>query len=613
MILREFVERRSFKAGSYAVSALTTDGRLPLLDFEVPSDDEPGSRHVPAVMWAAGLGEHHQRLVQAALVRAGARHPGLRDDDLARLHRVAGDFRHVEVFTDLNALTTGLLGHVVRSLGPGVGRVVIASCSVDVLHEYQSMVRRVDDAQAFLRRAEMARALRVLDGLRQHVPVHVHQLAPGTARYFHRNSAQPPGAAETEGGTFISEDRQMIGAFWDYVTTNNPRLPVHLVTSDFALAHVCAAERVPFLFAPSPFDAWRSSKAAGPDLLWFDPFALALRAIPPHALLWELSLVYGGVNVEPALPAADNPSFGLSYVHGDHLPGHPERLAIGPVIAARVATSGKRPAGGRPRARSASPADGPAPPGGASRTDRRLKLTVSAIAPVLPTRPTQAVPLTNFRLADDDSLRQLRYVGDITGLYKVTADTVEAGESLEALLAALKKADYVGVNAIFRRHVPYDRVLREADAGAPFPSSKEAGSATSWAIVLGAAYKSADRVRYGLDPVSDEAFEQAVVRAHAAGRSASVPLPDVIDHVCTQLRISPIRFEAMLGQALGKGALAQFETQRATVSAKIPAHPVLVFPTSAASTSYLRDFEPGKGAVVGGRLMGTLVRRPGGP
>src|SRR5713101_5854006 len=88
----------------------------------------------------------------------------------------------------------------------------------------------------------------------------------------------------------------MVAAFWDYSATGRPRIPLFLVTADLALAHVCAAERVPFVFARAPRE---SAHAFAPDALWFDPYALAFQTCLAHAVLWELCVVLGTINVRP--------------------------------------------------------------------------------------------------------------------------------------------------------------------------------------------------------------------------------------------------------------------------------------------------------------------------
>src|SRR5207249_2018378 len=178
---------------------------------------------------------------------------------LFRSHRVARREGHVELFSDLNALSTGLVRQLVSSLGRRCCRVVISSSSIDVLHEYQGNQKRADQ-DTFLRRAEMARCLATLEELRQEVAVHVHPLPPGATSYMRRTGAEPPLPDETAGITYVSEDRQMVAAFWHYLSTTNPRVPVRLVTADFSLARVCAAERVPFLFAKTPYEVWGREK-----------------------------------------------------------------------------------------------------------------------------------------------------------------------------------------------------------------------------------------------------------------------------------------------------------------------------------------------------------------
>jgi hypothetical protein len=615
VIYREFLRQHEFAAGTYDVRAIgQADAERPLLSLRFAVSDTEGVRHLPELVLPASLKEQDRRLVLSAAVRAGAEHPGLRDEDLSRLHRTVVSDRHIELFTDLNALTTGLLKHLTWSLGAGVGRVVISSSSIDVLHEHQS---KTTGQAAHLQRNEMARALRVLDDVREHAPVHVHQLPPGAARYFQRGSAGPVRSAgradpltpaddgefiDDEQRTYIAEDRQMIGAYWHYITTSNPRLPVYLVTSDFALAHVCAVERVPFLFARSPHDSVRVD-ARTPRSLWYDPFAMTLRFALPHKILWELCLVYRHIVVSKS-EGETAEVFQLSYDPRAHQPGGIEDISK--ELPSDASRSEKDPKpGDRDRTRSSKTRS-------TSGEERRIKLSMSAIVDVLPTRPGQRVPLTKFKPKDEDALRQLRLVGEQTGLFVVEDESVLGATALDLLLKHLQTADYIGVNAIFRRVPPYDRVIQDVASGANFPSSSAGGALTGWAIILGAAYRSREGVRYGLAEVTDRAFEAAVVRAHAeiGGGAAAVSLPDILDRTCLALQLSPVRFEALLSRCLGRGGLRSYEAHRATIDEKIPSYPVLVVPASAEPSSYTRTMEPGKGVLLDGKLVSSIVKRP---
>jgi len=614
MKLRDFLRDHEFSEGTYEIRTTRRDGsERSVLSFGIRGTDVDGARHLPDLALPDGLKTQDLRLILAAAVRAGASHPGLRDEDLVKLHRAVAADRHIELFTDLNALTTGLLQHLALSLGAGIGRIVMSSSSIDVLHEHPS---KATGSEAHLQRNEMARALRVLDQVRDHAPVHVHQLPPGSARYFQRGSAAPTKqprpadptaqtddaeAPEDEHLTYISEDRQMIGAYWHYVTTTNPRLPVYLVTSDFTLAHVCAAERVPFLFARSPHDAHRSD-AAVPKSLWFDPFALALRYCLPHELLWELCLVYRDIQVIKRDSSGEG--FCLAYDPKGHLPASPEDITKRPLPTLALPDSQREP-GGRGREK---PLAGRL----SAEDERRIRLSLTTIVEVLPTRGGQKIPLSSFKSQNEDALRQLRTVGEQTELFTLGADNVVAGKALMNLLDCLKAGDYVGVNAIFRRVPAYERMLQEVADGARFPTSKAEGAISGWAVTLGAAYKAPDSLRYGLSEPSQETFARSIVRFHAevGGGQAAVPLPTILDRVCTELALSPIRFETMLTRSLGRGTLRQYEAQRATVEVAIPAHKVLVSPSSAEPSSYFRNMEPGRGILLDGKLVSSLVKRP---
>jgi hypothetical protein len=597
MKLPEFIAHASFTAGQYEVCTPADGGLECLLTFTQTTDDEAESRHIAAASYPGSSNDLQKNEVLAALVRAGACHPAVRDEDLAKLHRAVLKEGYVELFADLNALKTGLLLHLITSLGRSVARVIISSSSIDVLHEYQS--HWVADAPARLTRAGMVRSLRLLEKIREMTPVHIHQLKPGATRYFKRVKAQPAGSRNVEDGhedsLYISEDRQMVGAFWDYYSRNNPRIPVFFVTSDFNLAHVCAAERAPFVFSQTPFEYWRSTNGPIPiNTLWFDPFALAVRACLPHTLIWELCLTFGRVKII----RQNNLELNLSYNYRVQQPGEPEDVLLSNQEDPSPGTSEIAP---RTIARASKP------------TERTIKLSLGKVIEVLPTRLDQQIFLRKFTLRDKDSLRQLRQIGELTGLYKVEGEAVIPGPSLAALLAALGAGNYIQVNGIFRRHPTYDRILRDAAVVNRFPSSNTAGAATGWAVMLGAAYKTRSGVFYGLADITEAKFEESVVRFHTeiGEGQAAAPLPNIVDRTCQALRLSPIRFEELLARSLGHGALADFETQRASVNAPIPSHPILVAPTSASSGSYLRTIEPGKGLVINRTLVGSLVRRPG--
>jgi hypothetical protein len=642
--IEAFVVARAFKRGRYEVE-VSQEKSAPhvLLSFAFDRDDEQAVRRIPSVLLPRQFEPYERSLVASALVRAGAQHPGLRAEDLANLHREASREHHVELFTDLNALTTGLLEHVVRSLDGAVARVVISSSSIDILHEYQGRIRK-STAQSgdFRRRAELARALRLLEELRRAIPVHVHQLPPGATRYFARSSGgplRPPeggcdgeDTADLDDLTFISEDRQMIAAYWDYMTRANTRLPVRLITSDFALAHVCVAERVPFLFARSPYDVWRSDSGAAPHeprILWLDPFALALRCATPHAILWELCAVFERVTVRPGEGAEDT-AFSLVYDPRSHLPGSAmiaweepaplDESARGAEAGGAVSPerSSKKPTKTKKKQSATAPSKGvktpsksakPAAPSARALLTIRLPLVLD----VLPTKPGERTPLAAFRGKDNKALKELQQLGEETGLYHVGTKEIEGGPALADLLTKLDARDYLGVNAIFRKVRAYDEALRQAADSGTFASTKSGGATTGWAVILGAAYKTNVGALDGLADVSETTFAEAIERAHnEAGQGhQAVPLPDVLDRVCRALRYSPARFEATLDKVLGDGTLRGYEPQRASVSFELPEHDVLVGPTVADIGHFLRHLAPGKGVVLGGVLVSSLVRQSG--
>jgi hypothetical protein len=609
MNLAEVVREILFKKGRYEIDTVLGGQLVPLLEFTFDADDEVAGRRLAQLNVVPELSESLRGPVLSALVRAGARHPGLRDEDLARLHLAARDHGHIELFVDINALNQGLVAQIARSLGGRLARIVLSSSTMDVLHEYQSLARRHHNGGAQVVAAwELARAMRSLGEFK--VPVHVHQLAPGAARYFRRGRADgteeaknAPSKEQREEPTYIAEDRQMIAALWDYVATVTPRIPLFLVTADLALAHVCAAERVPFLFGRAPRE---SPTALATTTLWFDPYALAFRSCLAQVVLWELSLVFGTINVRFPLDTTDQgQNFSLNYQPREHLPGQPEDVRRDKLAVPTAPSDTSVPRATQPRPSAATPT-----------SDRKLKLALGSLVEVLPTHQEQQVPLTLFKLKDADSMRQLWQIGEATELFAADASgkSVIAGRSLPLLLQALLASDYLAVNAVFRKVPGYERVIRDAEETGAFPSSKDAGAATGWAISLGAAYKMLGATRFGLREVTDEQFERSVVRAHAdvAGGERSVLLYRVLDRVCSEMGLSPIRFEASLNRCLGQRGLRDFEAQRATSNGNIPAHHVLVLPTSSASSSYLRRLVPGEGVIVGSKLVGALVRRGSG-
>ena len=599
-------------AGELRISAIseTEQKQILLLSIRLPRADEIEYGHVPSIDLGGLGGEkgHDQKLVLSALVRSGVRHPGLSDLDLAAIHHVARSEGHLELFVDLNALTTGLAQQLVTSLRGRCARLVVPSSVIDVLHEYQRPLKK-GAREPLLRRAELTRCLAMLEELRAVTPVHVHQLPPGTSSYMRRarSRSAPEGDASDE-VTYVSEDRQLVGAFWHYMSTTSPRMPVRLVTSDFSLAHVCAAERVRFVFAPAPFEVWRDQLAVPgsvkPEAAWLDPFSPSLQATTAQRILWELALVYQNLLVEvdgdgqaatpasPEKPPLHDTDFALEYNAKAHLPGTAPTVSVGAPASQK-----------RPESRAGSSAT--------KVTQRRIKLSLTSVFQVVPTRDGQTVPLSEFPSDSQDSLRQLELIGAATGLYEVESDVVSAGPRLNELLKALQARDYVKVNGIFRAVHSYDEVLELVAKGGKFPPSKKTGAMTGWAIILGAAYKTGAGALFGLADVTEERFEQAVTRAHAAlgGGNQAIPLNAVLDRVCRSAQISPIRFEALLAHTIGLRGLQQFEVQRATVRNGIPKHPVLVAPTSASPASYMRQMDPSKGLTIGNRTVSSLVRR----
>jgi hypothetical protein len=616
----EFLQRFLFAAGDYEIAAVSRleGASRPLLILRVPRNDYDDARYVPQIDLSPLIKDDGDRpRVMSSIVRAGVRHPGIHDRDLRQLHRVARRERHVELFCDVNALTTGLMRQLVDSLGRRCCRVVVSSSSIDILHEYQSTQKKKEQ-ENFLRRAEMSRCLTTLEGLRQEVAVHVHPLPPGTSAYMRREGTEPAPEESDFNFTYISEDRQMVAAFWHYLSTTNPRVPVHLVTTDSALARVCSAERVPFIFAKSPNEVWGREEIdrgthATPESLWFDPFSLKLRSTCAHRILLELAFVFQELQVTVRRKAAGqgnaggsssnllllDKNFAISFDPRSHYPGQPPTIKVGdeaelrPVV--RKKTSAKTKA-----VEVAAP------------IRRRLKLSLLPVVNAMPTRIGQSVSLAQFGPTDEDAHRQLAQIGQVTDLFEIVGDKIVGREGLGPFLRALQERNYVAVNAIFRKIDPYDEALHEAASGRVFPNSKAAGAVTGWAVVLGAAYKtSSNGTLFGLADVSEERFEQAVVQAHTQlGRTQrSVQLAPILDRVCSSLQLSPIRFEALLESTIGKRGLSDFETQRATSKLSIPKHPVIVAPTTAASSSYLRQFDPGRGLVIGSKVVGALVKR----
>ena len=601
MKLPELVRAVAFQQGQYAVEAVLGETRRPLIEFTFDGNDEAQGRILPSIKPHPQLSSELKGPVCNALTRAGIRHPGLADEDLAELHSAARKNGHIELFADINALVQGLVAQIVTSLGARLARIVVSSSSIDVLHEYQSLARHHHgDSDATIIAWELARGMRVLRDLK--VPIHIHQLAPGAARYFRRGRADGPQEAKNapstehrEELTYIAEDRQMVAAFWNYLATVGPRIPLYLITADLALAHVCAAERVPFVFARAPREL---PDALSPEALWFDPYGLALRFCLPHTIIWELCLVFGTINVIPTGRSDERKGFGLKYLPRQHLPGDPEDVALGEVVAP-------------PPSGAAAVRKSPPPPASSSRA---LKLSLASVVAVLPTHRKHKVPLSSLRVKDEDSIRQLWQVGEATGLFQQQGTEILAGPELDNLLTALAASDYLAVNRIFRKVSAYDRVLQEAEQVGGFPPSSKAGAATGWAVMLGAAYKLPGATTFGLADVTDDQFERAVIRTHADVGSGerAVSLSRVLDRVCSEMRLSPVRFEALLNRSLGQRALRDFEAQRAKSHVSIPAHQVIVAPTSSVSESYLRRISPGEGVTFAGKLVGSLVRRPGG-
>jgi hypothetical protein len=291
--------------------------------------------------------------------------------------------------------------------------------------------------------------------------------------------------------------------------------------------------------------------------------------------------------------------FALSFDMRTHLPGQLPTVTIGDPASLLA------PMPGKVSRKTVTPAS-------ATPIKRKLKLSLATVFNAMPTRVGQAVPLSNFVATDDDAHRQLVQIGQATDLFAVENDKIVGRDGLDVLLRALVERNYLAVNAIFRKIEPYDSALQDAASGTVFPNSNVGGAVTGWAVILGAAYKTAGNgTLYGLADVPDERFEQAVVHAHAAlGKGQrSVQLPPIMDRVCQSLQISPIRFEALLEATLGKRGLDDFEAQRARSDFGIPKHTVVVAPTTAASNSYLRNMDPGRGFLLGNKLVGALVKR----
>jgi hypothetical protein len=379
------------------------------------------------------------------------------------------------------------------------------------------------------------------------------------------------------------------------------------------------------LFARSPYEIWRRPEGSvehPPRVLWLDPFALALRFATPHAILWEFCAVFERLIVNPKDPTEDA-AFSLVYDPRSHLPGsamtlREESATLEADTMPLAKPLKKVPSAGTKRKITKATLSvehrKPGKAASAEPTPHSLTLRLPLVIDVLPAKPGGRMPLAAFKAKDKSALKQLEQIGEETGLYHVGAEAIEAGPALANLLESLEVHDYIAVNAIFQRVGAYDEVLRDAAASGTFANTKSGGAATGWAVMLGAAYKTHAGARYGLANVSTETFVEAIVRAHTEcgqGQPA-VPLPAILDHVCRTLSYSPVRFEAALDKLLVDGTLSGYDAQRATVAVDLPEHDVLVGPSAAENGHFLRHLAPGKGIVLGGILVSSLVRRSGG-
>jgi hypothetical protein len=64
---------------------------------------------------------------------------------------------------------------------------------------------------------------------------------------------------------------------------------------------------------------------------------------------------------------------------------------------------------------------------------RRLKLSLVPVFPVMPSRVGQRLSLSDFTPTDEDSLRQLTQIGQLTGLFTVDNKWIEGLEGIEIL------------------------------------------------------------------------------------------------------------------------------------------------------------------------------------
>ncbi|MBI5514461.1 MAG: hypothetical protein HY909_11875 [Deltaproteobacteria bacterium] len=568
-----------------------------LLEVEISRDDDEVIRSVPRLCLPAGNVRHR---ALAAAIRSGCRHPGLEARDLARLHALAHEYRHIELFADVNAICTGLLGHVVRSLGTRLARVVVASSTVDVLQEYADLNH--GRRPRYLRHGEVARSISLLDELRQCIPVHIHQLPPGATRHQRRQSdgiAAPcapavPVAAQEEDDLVLSEDRVMIAAYWDYHQRDLPRLPVVFLTSDHALAQACAMEQIPFCFARSPQEviARDPSGSIPVESLWFDPSSLTLRYSITSDVVFELATTFREVE----LLDADGRGWRVTFDPRHIWPGAELSVACDPVASEALTAVPHSPA---PSSSSAA-----APPG-------RIDIALAKVLAVVPTDPGMTTSLDDALIRDKNALRQLLHIGKETDLFSVRDTTVSAGSTLPSLLLALRDHDYDTVNSIFRRVPAYRAYLDRVDPRSGKLPNDPKSRAPGWAVTLGAAYKVDGGLVYGLSVVDDADFALAVRDAHAklAEGAPAASLPLVVDSVCCALRMSPVRVVAQLNRCLAPGGtLHTFDVQRAKRDEAVPKkHPILSAP--GVDRKFVRELELGRGIELQSRLAGTLVNR----
>ncbi|MDI6792331.1 MAG: hypothetical protein QME81_05615 [bacterium] len=177
------------------------------------------------------------------------------------------------------------------------------------------------------------------------------------------------------------------------------------------------------------------------------------------------------------------------------------------------------------------------------------------------------------------------------GLVKMDKEkNIHPTDLMSIFINTWKEGDLTTLNQIFRNFRPYAILLETLKEKGALPfsekeipeiSGRKIGtkgypSIRNWGIALGQIYLGKTDVVYGENNVSQSEFQDTLFDEvmKLGGYGTSISAPEIIDALCRNLKITPIKFESLLNQTTQKGKFI-IEAQSAAGGGVIQKHYVL--------------------------------------